>query len=257
MQDKIIHLQRLQGEPLFLFPPGGGRFLVTDQAGEAPWSGLYGTEPKMESLTLCREHLFQLVDEGVHGWISEERFIPRFLAAAGAFTAVFFFMAYVLRDPIPFVDELVGSLVAGGAVYGLWGRRQYHSVLAQQKRLRARNRVNRVEFHHHPGLEAVERYLHQLEYHFSEDYARAFRAPPEELRQYPELLDALIQALENHLGRVDLRRHPRKLKRLAAPAAKEEDRARMVAWASSRGMDGPLFLLLGGLISLKREGSLE
>ncbi len=243
MDSKIFHLQRLQGKPLFLYPQAGGRFLISEGAGEAPWEGLYGREPGMESLTACREHLYAMVEEGVHGWISEERFIPRFLMAAAAFTAV-------IRDSIPLIDELAGSLLAGGAVYGFWGRRQDQSVLAQEYRLRGRNRVNQVEFHHHPGIEVLERYLQELEYHFSEDYARAFRSPPEELRDYPELVKGVISSLENHLGRGDLRRHPRRLKKLASPETRDDYRAKTVAWASAKGMDSPLFLLLCGLKGL-------
>lgn len=245
----IIHLQRLKGESLFLYPFENPREMIRDDE-VAPWTGWYGREPEMEALTVCKESLHKNIDKGVMAWLSEELFVPRFLAAAGGFTLVFFFMSFVLRDPFPLVDEIVAGLAAGIALFLFWGKRQYHSVVAQQKKVNARNRVEGIKLHHHPLLEEMEAYLHKIEYHYEEDFTEAFLDPPEGLGEDQALLKRVVENLEIYLGKGDLKRHPLRMRRLSDPSLDDKDKGRIVAWAAARRMDGSLFIFLSGLHTL-------
>jgi len=71
-----------------------------------------------------------MVEIGVQRWVSEMRFTPKFLLSAGAFLVLYFFMSFVVRDPIPVIDEIAVSLGGAIAVYIIMGRRDMRSDMA-------------------------------------------------------------------------------------------------------------------------------
>ncbi len=199
----LFHLARRDGTPIFLHPfvRRGSTDLVRQ---ETALSGSYGREPRVESLTLLRNELYRRIENDVRDWINEQRFIPRFLIAAGAFMLTFLFMAIVIRDPIPVIDETLISLGVGIVVFILVGRRFEQSKVAGQKRVMIRSRVDSVVFSEDSYVVAVEELLHRLEEtdHASAvastelaELAREIRAKdPAKTARIIEYLRALIHA---------------------------------------------------------------
>ena len=93
-QAYIFHLLMKDGEPLLLDPFRGVERLETTLS-ERTVEGRFGAEPRVEALTMYRNELYRTVDAAVRRWLSENRFIPRFLASAGVFVLAMFVMAYV------------------------------------------------------------------------------------------------------------------------------------------------------------------
>ena len=88
MQNKkriiIDHIFGKDGSSLFLHP-FSEEDKTTDLLEHADIEGKYGQEPRVESLVLLRNELYRVIESQVKRWISEQRFIPRFLISAGVF----------------------------------------------------------------------------------------------------------------------------------------------------------------------------
>jgi len=227
MSDKqrlfIFHIFRQDGSSLLLHPFGRPDKIVR-QLESGALEGRYGREPRVEALTLLRNEMYRRVEQGVKTWMSDVRFIPKFLLAALAFVVTYFFMSYVVRDPLPVIDEVALGLGAAVAVFLLLGRRDMASKVAMKKRVDLRVIVDRVVFRESDFVKLVEAALHRNEGGTGEEVMRAVVQPvQQELGEgYREEASQFIRALE---GRFDLRRLARQekyLKRLlgrAAPAA--------------------------------------
>jgi hypothetical protein len=158
----IYHFSRRDGTALFIHPleKPGTMLEVTD---EIALQGRYGREPRVESVTMLRNELYRRIETDVRDWINERRFIPRFLIASTIFLMVYLFMAVVIRDPIPIVDEL---LIAGGsgiAGFFVVGRRFEQSRVASRRRVALRAKVDGVVFSESPFVLEAEDLLHALE----------------------------------------------------------------------------------------------
>ena len=97
--------------------------------------GLYGREPRVESLTLLRNDLYRQVEQSVKDWTAERKFIPRFLISTSAFLVVYFLTSFVIRDPIPMVDELLLGLAAAVVVYLVLMKRDSDSKKATEMKV--------------------------------------------------------------------------------------------------------------------------
>lgn len=95
------------------------------------------------------DYLFELytgIDRGVNSWIQELKYIPRFINAALAFLVVYFFMSFVLRDPFPVIDELIGGAAAAVGVYFFTAARNRKSDIAMKKRIELKNQADQTAF---------------------------------------------------------------------------------------------------------------
>lgn len=138
-----------------------GNTLDVDSSTEL--KGYYGAEPRVESLTLLRNDLYRQIDTDIRNWINERRFIPRFLLAAGAFLITFFFLSLVIRDPIPLVDEFLGSSAVGVFIFLIIGRRFEQSRTATERRIMLRAKVDGVVFTESAFVRKMEHLLEELE----------------------------------------------------------------------------------------------
>lgn len=160
----LYHLTRRDGTPLFVHPfVAPGSTLEIDSSTEL--HGKYGSEPRVESLTLLRNELYRRIDADVRTWIGEQRFIPRFLISAAAFLISFLFMSLVIRDPIPIVDELLISLAIATVVFIAVGKRFVQSEPAGKRRIMLRSKVDGIVFTESPFVREVETILHRMEGH--------------------------------------------------------------------------------------------
>ena len=165
---KVFHIYRKNGTPLFLHPMGRPRFLLnfiqkSEEGQPLEISGRYGREPRIESLTLFRNTLYRLIEQDVKLWAGEQRFIPRFLLSAGAFLISYFALSFIMRDPLPMVDELLLSLAVALGLFFFLGRKIRTSDPAIQKRIQLRELVDRIVFVEDPFLKKVETHLQERE----------------------------------------------------------------------------------------------
>jgi len=111
------------------------------------------------------DYLFELyagIDRGVNSWIQELKYIPRFINSALAFLVVYFFMSFVIRDPIPVIDELLIGAAAAVGIYLWTAARNKKSDIAMKKRIELKNQADQAAFKVDEKLLVMEEML--LEY---------------------------------------------------------------------------------------------
>ena len=211
----IFHVSRRDGTALFLHP-FVKKGTMMDLANSVELIGRYGMEPRVESLTMLRNELYRRIESDVRDWINERRFVPRFLIAAGAFLVVYLFLAAVIRDPLPVLDETLVGLAAGAVTFVLVGRRFEQSKVASQRRVSLRTKVDAVVFSEEPGVHAVEELLHQLEHLEPEedDYSDSARAAARSLwTEHRELSTEIVSHLRMLVGEKPYRELSKQMKR--------------------------------------------
>jgi hypothetical protein len=237
----LFHIFRKDGTSLFLSPFGGpGKFVGVLERSDV--EGRYGMEPRVEALTMFRNELYRHIEVGVKNWLSDVRFIPKFLVSALAFVVVYFFMSFVVRDPLPVIDEIAIGLAVAVAVFFLQGRRDITSKAATKKRLDLRVIVDRITFRESDFVKQVEAALHRNETGSIEDVIKQIVEPArqeldEDLR---EEAAQFIRALESRFDFKKLQREERMLKRVMSrsPVELNKNFARLV---ESKKYDFPLY----------------
>ncbi len=212
----IFHLFRKDGTSLVLHPFANPDKLSTVlEAAEI--QGRYGLEPRVEALTLFRNQLYRQVEAGVKRWLSEARFIPKFLIAALVFMVVYFFLSFVVRDPLPVIDELAIGLGASIAAFFLLGKRYLASDQASKKRVAMRVAVDRIVFQQSPFVMQAEQALHRHESGGIDSMIAQIIDPgQEDLEEiYREEAMQFIHLLESHFNLKKLKKEERALKRYA------------------------------------------
>ncbi|MEX2442877.1 MAG: hypothetical protein WD492_04705 [Alkalispirochaeta sp.] len=158
----IYHLSRRDGTALFVHP-FTKRGSMLQHAEHTEMEGRYGREPRVESITMLRNELYRRIEHDVRDWINERRFIPRFLIAAALFLIAYLFMALVIHDPLPIIDEILIGLGVGVFGFIVAGRRFEQSGAASQRRVALRAKVDAVVFSEDPFVHQVESLFHALE----------------------------------------------------------------------------------------------
>jgi hypothetical protein len=180
----IFHLYRKDGSSLLLHPLTPPQKVV-ETLEKAPLEGRYGREPRVEVLTGLRNELYRQVEIGVRHWLADQRFIPKFLIASGAFVAAYLFFSIVVRDPLPVIDEVALGVAAAVGSFMFLGRRDLASARAAKKRLDLRQVVDRIAFRESDFVKTVEEALHSAEGQSVEQVVRRIVEP---LGQGPEAI---------------------------------------------------------------------
>ena len=236
----IFHLYRKDGSALFLHPfQDVDRFLDILQSAEV--EGRYGREPRVESFTLFRNDLHRTVEAAVRRWVSQKRFIPRFLVSAAAFLLAYLFFSFAVGDPIPMVDEVVIGVIVGFLTYVTMHRIDLRSEIVAKRSRDLRAKIDRIYFQNDPFVLEVESELERSE-----------SEPPERILESilhgsdaafvienEREAEQLIGYLDRRFDRKDLRRQ---LKQLAR-AKEGSDLAALSRWAESKRIDLGLFAL--------------
>lgn len=241
----LFHVFRTDGSSLFLHPFNRPEKIVR-QLETSTLEGRYGREPRVEALTLLRNELYRRVEQGVKSWMSDVRFIPKFLIAALAFIVAYFFMSYVVRDPLPVIDEVAIGLAAAVTVFLLLGRRDLASKAAMKKRIDLRVLVDRVVFRESDFVKLVEEALHRTEGGSGEEIVRSIVEPvQQELgEEYREEAAQFIRSLENRFDLRRLAREERTLRRLLRSAVPGAGLSRPV---NQKKYDFPLYAVYKSL----------
>jgi hypothetical protein len=158
----IYHLYRHDDTSLFLHPFNEGDKTL-DAFENAEVIGKYGKEPRVEAFTMFRNELYRIIEDRVNSWVSEVRFIPKFLISAGVFIAAYFILALVFRDPLPMIDEIAIGLGISIGVFFLLGRRDRRSDMSLKKRVALRSMVDKIVFREDPFVKEVEDTLQSCE----------------------------------------------------------------------------------------------
>lgn len=238
----IFHLYRSDESAVFLHP-----FRKTDKLfsmfEKSDLVGHYGREPRVESLTLFRNELYRLVEQQVRSWISDARFIPRFLLSAAAFLLTYLFLAFVVRDPLPFVDELAVGLGVSILAYILLGRKDLKSETALKKRISLRSKVDGIVFSESAFVKRVEQALSEKDNQSVEALieqvttgeSSALAAGADEEAQQ------LVGYLERQFKDSDFKKTQKRLKRLSGSGDSGKESIRR--WLETRKIDVPLLSL--------------
>lgn len=221
----IFHIFRKDGSSLLLHPLSTPEKVVNQLEGVVI-EGRYGLEPRVEALTLFRNELYRQIELGVKSWLNDVRFVPKFLIAAGVFIVTYFFFSYVVRDPLPVIDEIVLGLAAGVVVFILQGRRDLASKAAVKKRLNLRIIVDRITFRESDFVKQVEEALHHIEMVSAEEVVKRIIEPVQQELGEPCKLEAsqFIRMLESRFNFKKLQREERVFRRFvqgASPPGRE------------------------------------
>ncbi|MGD1817106.1 MAG: hypothetical protein ACPKNR_08745 [Pleomorphochaeta sp.] len=105
---------------------------------------------------------FEEIDQSVNLWIQEKRYYLRLLASTFAFFIMYFFLSLVIRDPIPLLDEFVGSGAFAIFVWNFFSKRDKKSAIARKKKLEIKRQVNSANNNELVVLRKIEDYIFNL-----------------------------------------------------------------------------------------------
>ncbi len=252
----IFHAYRKDGSPLFLHPFGGKR-RITDILENRAVDGLYGKEPRVESLTMFRNELYRIIEKDVKEWISEVRFLPRFLISAAAFVVAYLFMALVVRDPLPIIDEIALALGAAIVSYIVVGRRDVRSGAAAKRRIAMRTKVDNIVFEQSEIAEDFETLLGRTEKADTDDVISMLSETSSTggLAGYygdnNEALGQLLSYLNDFFSGSDYRKRERRILKGNTPIG-DRERTALKRWIATKNVDLPLF---AAYLSIKRQAA--
>jgi hypothetical protein len=196
----IFHLYRKDGTSLLLHPLKK-KHNVIKLIEKNKITGKYGSEPQIETLTLFRNELYRLIEEEVKNWIADVRFIPRFLISSGAFLLTYLIFSFVVRDPLPLLDEIIIAFGVGVVSYILLGKKDMRSDAALKKRLNLRKKVDTIVFNECSVLRDVEKMLQENEQQDTDELLSRITNPeaitiPESNQ---ETIKELLSYIQDHL----------------------------------------------------------
>lgn len=249
----IFHLYRKDGTAVFLHP-----FRKTDRLfsvlenGEI--RGHYGNEPRVESLTLFRNELYRLVEQEVKAWVADARFIPRFVLSAGAFLLIYLFLSFVVRDPLPVLDEVAIALGASILAYILLGRRDIKSDAALKRRIALRTKVDGIVFTENEFVKRIEDELIARDGRKQAQLVEELISPEHAVmvEGHEQEAEQMLGYLDEMLGSSEFKQTEKRLKRLQRGDGRGNPE-HMRRWLESRKVDVPLLSLY---LDLKRKTKL-
>ena len=123
---------------------------------------LYGSRLTEEEQRSLNTSLKVIIEKGVNRWISDSRFLLHCIMSAGVFLVSYYFLSYVIRDPLPVIDEIIISLVLGILAYFRLNTQEYKSEKALDRKLQLEQSLSEMPRETSSFLSDVELYLEQL-----------------------------------------------------------------------------------------------
>ncbi|HUX13187.1 MAG TPA: hypothetical protein VMW87_09165 [Spirochaetia bacterium] len=197
----IFHVARGKSSPLF-FHPFGHRGTVLRILSKGKVRGLFGTDPNLRAVNRFRNELYDHINVAVRQWISDVRFVPRFLYSAASFLIIYLALTLTSHIRLPISVSLAISLVCGLTAYAAVSRRDMHSQLALRKRIALRAQIDLIRFQESEFVRAVEEQLALIETGERAPDRRVFRELtglfPAESAQFRRYLnERILQARRN------------------------------------------------------------
>lgn len=244
----IFHLFRKEGVSLVLHPFATPEKLIQSLENDEV-RGRYGAEPRVETLTMLKNDFYRSIEAAVRNWLSDVRFIPKFLISAGLFTVTYFFLSFVIRDPIPLIDEIAISLAVSIVSYLLLGRRDIKSDLAAKKRIALRTAVDRISFEKSDFVVNLEERLHENESVDLREVVQRIVNPPEKAENEAfenEEARHFIRACEVMFKLQNVKREEKALRRFLEKSRTKDNVRDITKWAESKKIDFPLYAVYKG-----------
>ncbi|MDC7225575.1 MAG: hypothetical protein PQJ61_02295 [Spirochaetales bacterium] len=247
----IFHIYRKDGSSIFLYPFTPKQNLI-DILDSNEIAGVYGREPRVESLTMLRNELYRLIEQSVRDWSSEKKFIPRFLLSTAVFLLLYFIMSVVIRDPIPMIDEIIVGFAGAVASYIILAKRDSDSKTATAMKVRLRTKVDEIVFNEDNFTKDVEQYLQVCE--TSTDMEHLLRNMTKDesgimfdysdRQKVNELMDSIRMMFDDS----DIKKHEKMFRKLTLGDDSAVGKTRMLKWMSSRKVDPFLFAVYTKII---------
>lgn len=240
----IFHINRKNGTSIFLYPFNKKQNLI-ELIDTSQIIGLYGKEPRIESLTLLRNDLYRLIEQAVKDWRAEKKFLPRFLISILVFLLVYFILSVVIKDPIPMIDEIIGGSVGAILTYLFLVKRDSDSRISTEMKVRLRTRVDEIVFNEDDFTRDVEQYLQHCE--TSADMKQLLMNMMEDesglMFDYSdrEKVREMQNSIKLLFDESDIKKHEKLLKKLTDSEDNTVGNSRMIKWMSSRKVDPFLF----------------
>ena len=239
----IFHLFRKEGDSIILHPFTSPEKL-TGSLEHHEIRARYGSEPRVETLTLLKNDLYRMVEMGVKKWVSDVRFIPKFIISAAAFLVVYFFLSIVIPDPIPVIDEVGIGLAVALVTYFLLGRRDIKSNLAGKRRLTLRTAVDRIVFLESPFVKSIEENLHENESGTIEEIAQKILTPAADTelsQEQREEAKHFVRVCEIMFKLHTAKKDEKMLRKYLEGSKKSQNFQDIRKWADSKKIDFPLY----------------
>jgi DNA-dependent RNA polymerase auxiliary subunit epsilon len=115
-----------------------------------------------EDLDYIKTELKIDIENSVNSWINDSRFVFHLLISAGVFLVSYYFFSYVIRDPLPLVDEIVLSLLIAGFSWYRLKNQQYKSDTVIHKKVEIEQYLADIPYNSSDFLVQVELYLEKL-----------------------------------------------------------------------------------------------
>ena len=247
---KPFYALRRNSNDLILLTPFLDRREVVSWEDEDIIVQLSGScEPSIEETIQYR--LYSAIDAAVDAWIQELKYIPRLINSALAFLVSYFFFSFVVRDPVPVLDEMLLSGGAAVAVYIWTAAKNRKSDLATKKRMELKNLVDASECRVDESLSSYEQLLNVYDEMPPLTLADKLTGNDETLD--PVELPAQSEVVQAYLG-LYLRQFDRYRKALDAlddsrMTGRQRERlsARLLTMSRNRKIDLPLIALFRSL----------
>ena len=181
------------------------------------FQGYFGTSPGTEEMQEFQSLGKVRIDMAVRAWFNESRFLLHFILATGIFLLSFYFLSYVIKDPLPMVDEIIISSVLG--ILG-WYRLNNQELQSEKALLKKQDMIqsfNRIPFNKSDFLEQAELYLEKVAAMKDEEIGQMLKegATPLFFNTFSEETYDFRLALENFLsGKKRFPLPPRKQNRM-------------------------------------------
>ncbi len=122
----------------------------------------YGSRFSEEDLRYVKNSLKISIEKGVNRWISDSRFILHCIMSAGVFLVSYYFLSYVIRDPLPVIDEIVLSTILAVLAYFRLNNQEYKSDKALGRKLELEQSLADISCHSSTLISEVELYLEKM-----------------------------------------------------------------------------------------------
>lgn len=158
---RCYHIQRKIGRDVLLHPLTQNKEVISWEDEQIETLVSSESDPSVrEQVTY---ELYGLIDGAVDLWIQELKYIPRLINSALAFLVIYFFLSFVIRDPLPLVDELIGASIAAVAVYLITASKNKRSTLAMKRRSELKGLVDQMSMRIDPTLEVYQKLLDEFD----------------------------------------------------------------------------------------------
>ncbi|HAK45912.1 MAG TPA: hypothetical protein DCO79_08350 [Spirochaeta sp.] len=240
----IFHIHRKDGSSIFLYPFNKRQNIIEILDGNEI-AGVYGNEPRVESLTMLRNELYRLIEQAVRDWSAEKKFLPRFLISTAVFLLLYFVMSIVVRDPIPMIDEILIGFAGAVVTYIFLVKRDSDSKTATGMKVRLRTKVDEIVFNEDNFTKDVEQYLQACETSTDMEHLLTNMTKDEsgimfdytDKQKVNELMDSIRMLFDDG----DIKKHERMLKKISGGDSSAAGKTRMLKWMASRKVDPFLF----------------